>query len=1187
MCEDSVVVIRDVTNIALIGSETTTTRSVRVSDGEVVDVVEPSTVIDCHGFPTGFAFFGISQLSIKRISLTQCGGYFTPTVVSQERYLSSLIIVSTHNLQLYKVYFKNTRDDYSLVTINVLGQSIIVDVVVIQVVPFRSQYQQGRILLLYTNDLLTLSPNKDILFSVESMVFLYTTSWLDFTHSWPYLRIDICSCHAYIHMTIENISVHTMLDSALKSFIYSLHALFEIGVCKVTSAYEIAMQNLRFTCSQQLMIQSSALQLSYTKSQKNCSVSSVTSIINITHLAVSKYRGVSVKLCDKESNMNSHKLLFYRCTLTNSIIHGGQCNVHIVFRNTTFRNKHNHEMDNSLLFVQGLRYLLIENSNFLHNWGSGLNLVDTVVYFRGVCTFYNNTAMYGGGLLIEDPRSVLYILPNTLLNFTNNLAFITGGAMHVREPFLDNCFIQLSVGNLSVKDGIKSIAEHQNIHLFFWNNTAGIAGTTIWGGSLDSKCYLGEDNQVYIDLVPLLGVANSNSYLSAISSSPEHLCYCNGTLNCTSTTLQELGPSPSTVRATWYGPSYMLHPGQTFNMNIAIAGQQNGLVPGIVQVDLKQMPTISIGNLQETQRVNEAKCTNLEYTLYSSFADIEIDFHIFVAKTAEHVSEHLNYYEYTDDRKSLVSVSISVTLKSCPVGFQHNLSIGSCICLPPLLHYMDNTSCDINTQTVQRTPTLWINASFIENNTQILAVHQHCPFDYCDPNKQRVDLSYPDQQCAHNRSGILCGGCRRGLSLTLGSPKCKQCFNRYLSLLVIFPAAGVVLVAVLTILNLTVSAGTINGLILYVNIIRALHPIFFPSTTFLSVFVAWMNLDIGMNSCLYDGMDFYGLTWLQFVFPVYIWLLVSIMIITSRYSTTAAKLVSRDAVKVLATLFLLSYAKLLRTIITVLSFTYISYEDSDRRTYSTAVWLYDGNIRFAAGKHIPLLLVALGFGVCYIIPFTLLLVLAPFLQARSHRYRALRWVNKLIPFLDAYQGPYSIRFRFWSGLLLIMRVFLFVGFALNSLGDEQINLKFVITFLVSLLSLQLLLSSSCHFGSLYNVPLTNAFEIFFLLNLVVLSTWSLLQMNSTSSSLMTQTVITDVCVGLAFIVFVFILAQHVYIRLKGMGIVTKLWLQLKANTSPLAENPVQEAVERQTEVVQKTTIPTTFIELREPLLTDH
>jgi len=55
MYKDSVVVIRDVTNIALIGSETATTKSIQVGDGELVDVIEPSTVIDCHGSLTGFA----------------------------------------------------------------------------------------------------------------------------------------------------------------------------------------------------------------------------------------------------------------------------------------------------------------------------------------------------------------------------------------------------------------------------------------------------------------------------------------------------------------------------------------------------------------------------------------------------------------------------------------------------------------------------------------------------------------------------------------------------------------------------------------------------------------------------------------------------------------------------------------------------------------------------------------------------------------------------------------------------------------------------------------------------------------------------------------------------------------------------------------------------------------------------
>ena len=119
MCEDSVVVIRDVTNIALIGSETTTTKSVQVGDGEMVDVIEPSTVIDCHGFLTGFAFSNVTQLTLKRIALIQCGGYFTvhyaskvplaQNFVSSMHYLSSLTLVAVRVLTLDTLFQKQWR----------------------------------------------------------------------------------------------------------------------------------------------------------------------------------------------------------------------------------------------------------------------------------------------------------------------------------------------------------------------------------------------------------------------------------------------------------------------------------------------------------------------------------------------------------------------------------------------------------------------------------------------------------------------------------------------------------------------------------------------------------------------------------------------------------------------------------------------------------------------------------------------------------------------------------------------------------------------------------------------------------------------------------------------------------------------------------------------------------------------
>ena len=90
-------------------------------------------------------------------------------------------------------------------------------------------------------------------------------------------------------------------------------------------------------------------------------------------------------------------------------------------------------------------------------------------------------------------------------------------------------------------------------------------------------------------------------------------------------------------------------------------------------------------------------------------------------------------------------------------------------------------------------------------------------------------------------------------SIMLGSSRCEECSNTYLALFLPFAAAGIVLVVFLSILRLTVATGMINSVILYANIVRG---IFFPSNTVnvLTVFIAWMNLDLGFQTCFYNGL---------------------------------------------------------------------------------------------------------------------------------------------------------------------------------------------------------------------------------------------------------------------------------------------------------------------------------------------
>ena len=172
--------------------------------------------------------------------------------------------------------------------------------------------------------------------------------------------------------------------------------------------------------------------------------------------------------------------------------------------------------------------------------------------------------------------------------------------------------------------------------------------------------------------------------------------------------------------------------------------------------------------------------------------------------------------------------------------------------------------------------------------------------------------------------------------------------------------------------------------------------IFFPSTE--ANFIAWFNLDLGIETCFYNSMDAYAKAWLQFIFLIYIWLIAGLIILLRHNLSIVARLSGRNAVKVLATLFLLSVAKLGRAIITALTCTGL-YPDGFR----VSLWLPDANVKFLRGKHIPLFITAVVFW-ALILCFVLVLTLIPCLQKKSHT-PPLFWVNKLKPLFDAYTGP--------------------------------------------------------------------------------------------------------------------------------------------------------------------------------------
>ena len=1220
MCKDGVVVSRDATDIALIGDDVTYTKWVQIGGGKTVDVIEPSTVIDCHGCSTGFAFQNVSRLTLRRISIRNCGAYFN-ALLNHTQFASSLTLASVYTLTLDTLSFHGKGRNFSLVAINVLGLSTITTVSVLQEVNGETNfysilplsYIEGGILISYSDDLLV-QYSKDSVnsstpdLSIDTLSMFYTVHFhLGYG---PLLVIKISSCTLdSVSILLQNVRVHIWLNNP--DTLLHLEDIVYLEVVECVQNYRLCVKNVNLNASVSYSAYKSVYLIHgfvvlFSSSSHHQSSPSFMKKMEFSELQLSDDYNLLITASIAHSGVKNfcHQIVIDDCKLPHFLVNiDVNPNLHdidvlnITVSNTFFEYRgfimDLFDYEDALFEARGVRNIAINDCTFANNLGPGINLIESHVTFSGNCLLYNNTADYGGGILLRS-RSLFYLSPHTILNFTGNAAKVTGGAIHIdwSENFeSDNlCFFQINTMGFSFTKDIKSIADELDIKIVFESNTARIAGTTIWGGSLDRDrgCIMIASNR-YKNIFPLLGLNNNASNPSVIASAPLHMCFCynNHTMTCT----------PRGLIQVSHVLSFSIYPGQSLELDIATAGQLNGLVPGLVEATIELLSNdidVHIDDVQKTQRIDRAECTKFVYTFYTTAVTAENIRIQLVLQVIEGMGVRLDYVDVPsmslNDAKSLQNhLYIDVKLKGCPLGFHHDPVISSCVCQKAILKYV-SSPCDINTQTVERKATLWMNASYTGDNTQILAVHEHCPFDYCGHNQLRVDLSDPDQQCANNRAGILCGGCKAGLSLTLGSPKCKHCSNSYISLLAAFVTAGLALVIILTFLNLTVSTGTINALILYANIIRALNSIFFPTTTFLSVFVAWLNLDIGIDTCFYDGMDFYSLTWLQFIFPVYIWLLVSVMIITSHYSTRVSKLVSRDAVKVLATLFLLSYAKLLRTILTVLSFTYISYEDTSGATHQTAVWLYDGNVEFARGKHIPLLLTALGFGVVYIIPFTALLLFAPFLQMRSHRYKVLKWVNKVMPFLDAYQGPYNDKFRFWPGLILLFRVVLFISFALNSLGDPDINLMLITTLVLVLLSFQLLLGMALKSDIPYKNTYLNYLEIFYLLDLGVLCTLSVLQPDRiTSSHTRRPSVTSSVLVGMAFIVFIGILSYHVYLRIKTYSVLVRLYQRLRRQRGNNQEVPEAPTVTSQQGNNEQTRYGgnVTYITFRETLLASN
>ena len=750
--------------------------------------------------------------------------------------------------------------------------------------------------------------------------------------------------------------------------------------------------------------------------------------------------------------------------------------------------------------------LTLKNCNFTSNMITSIAATSSNIRVKGNILFENITAISGAAFIFSR-SSVLIVSEQSNVVFRNNIANRHGAAFYIltEEVPEDSVFINDLINSATgsfMTSGTQCFVQVEGTrsstaHLKFINNTAQEGGDVIYGGQIASG-YDGDWNC----LLSFKNISDMTYQPSdrKISSAPSRVCLCHDTspdcLIVVDPTTHTLYPGETlTVSAAVVGQDFGTVSGDVYgkflDTNFSVQTNQKSM-------SYKNGPCSNLNytlysNCEECEAVfvltsntnisNKMNATDNRRLNHSwSILHSEPDYHALAVYYVQKlitggVIPHLsveyndiinsvidNFFTFSNEHFDIYQLQfiqnkmrfpkqiytyplyVNITFRHCPLGF--TLFQSKCVC-NHLLRHMPTVKCDIQTQTINRAGSVWVG---VDGNGTV-AASQYCPFNYCKMEPIQLTLqdgnsSGPDSQCNFNHSGILCGGCQPGLSLTLGSSKqCLLCSNLYLSLILPFSLAAVFLVLVIKVLDLTVCQGTVNGLIFYANVVNANKHLYYNQSDInpFTLFISSFNDEMGGKVCFYDGLTAYARTWLQFAFPVYIWCIAGAVIFLAKHSKKMVILSGNNGVPVLATMFLLSYARLFNTIVSVISYTTLYTTQGQR-----LVWSVDGNVDYLGPEHAPLFVVAVAALLFLWLPYTMLLLLGKYLHKVNCRL-ITRYLLNLKPFLDANYAPFHVGHQYWFGAILLVKAAILLSSATIPVrGAQSIVLSVAILSLVLL-----------------------------------------------------------------------------------------------------------------------------------------
>lgn len=733
-------------------------------------------------------------------------------------------------------------------------------------------------------------------------------------------------------------------------------------------------------------------------------------------------------------------------------------NIKITFQNVTVRknsvDKITAEGIGSLaqssgqLALQSTELYLLGDNYFLDNDGVAMLTLTSYIHYLGNTTFMNNSGTFGGAMRLLS-ASYLVVHNNSNTKFINNSARVQGGAIFYSlgenvafyTPF--DCFLYFEYIDILCDYSTCPSLQDLTFHMSFVNNDATAEGGMIYGSTLSTCPWrISLLNYVANDTT-----AADMTGIDILTMLPAFFTF-DPTPNNTGIV--------STVPFSVYMESNFTQDNQPL---VRSAPGEKVYLDLSAQDGFKRLRSAVVSSTDNSSDItSELGVRNVWF--------VRPENHTFGAPFTVFGPEGSSASAKIYSTSSFAELSFLISIQPCGFGFTYFNDNKSCGCIPELSEL--HVECLVQTLELSVPSGLWAGPLFDNKDIPLIS---NCYYDYCRPGVAKFKADNIDYQChpGYNRTGLACGSCQPNTSAVLGTSRClSQCSNLGLLWIPAMLVAGILLVVIISFFGITITEGYINGFIFYCNCLNYFS-VYLSTQNYLDVIlipVAFVNLNLGIESCFFNGMSSLVRIVLRLLFPIYLFIIMGVIILLARYFTIFVRL-KFSPTQTFATLLLLCYTNITATCIELLAVNVFTSAYGNVTYYG---WSLEPAVQYGQGWHGLTVFIAVTLIIVYVLPFPLLLLF-------PHLLFRIRFVHKFMPLLDALWAPFRPNRRFWLGFRALLRI---VPFCLASYVYYPVNMFLLVIFACFVLFAQERLNP-------FEGLVRNGIDSFFLVSLILLA----------------------------------------------------------------------------------------------------